>query len=113
MRQLVILLGILLALAACAPVATSTLERRGTAVTAQLSTTVPLYDATLSIANAETADERCISLDGDVACVLGSLLPNEVATVRAHSDGDASCVAFAFTRPTDLTSYRPFPCEIQ
>ena len=111
MRALAI--AALLLVAACAPVATSTLSRSGTEITVQVATTVPLYDVTLSIINAETGDERCTSLDGGVACVLGSMLADEVATVRAHSDADASCVAFAFTRPTDLTSYTPIVCEIK
>ena len=110
MRALAI--AALLLVAACAPVATSTLSRSGTEITVQVATTVPLYDVTLSIINAETGDERCTSLDGDAACVLGSMLANEVTTIRAHSDGDASCVAFGFTRPTDLTSYRSWPCTI-
>lgn len=109
-----LILTLALLVAACAPVAESTLSRSGTEVTATVTATEPLYDVTLSLANTRTADERCVALEGNyAACVLGDLLPGETITVRGESPADASCVAFGFTRVAHLESYRPLPCRVR
>jgi len=110
LARLAILL--LVVLAACAPVAEPTFTRDGDAVTISVQANEALYGVTLSVINATTDDERCITLGGtDLGCQLGDLPAGTTATVEVESTGQMSCVAFGYLEPGQATSYRPWPCK--
>lgn len=109
--QLLLLPALLLLLAACAPAAVPTFDRAGETVQIDVVANQALYGATLSVVNAETADERCVQLgETDLGCNLGDLPEGTSTTVTVTSPGDLSCIVFAFLEPGNTTTYRPFPC---
>jgi hypothetical protein len=83
-------------------------------VTITLTANAPAYSVTLSVLNATTTDERCVTLSGvDLGCVIGDLPTGASTTVVVTGAvGQVECRAFAFTNP-DLTlnSYRSNACK--
>lgn len=114
MKRLLIPLTLLLALVACAPALSPTPERAGENVTITLTPTQTLYSVTLSVLNATTTDERCVTINvTDVGCVLGTLEADTTTTVVVTGDpGAVYCSAFGFTDPSlNVGTYRLWPCK--
>lgn len=110
MRRLAVVL--LLVLAACAPQVQPSIERDGerVAITISVDSERPLFNATMSVLNATTEDERCHAIDSDLACILGDLHGSTVVTVTGT---EVKCVVFGYISPVlTLQNYRPFQCKL-
>ena len=107
-------IALALGLSACAPSLVASPVRAGETVTITLTATADAYAVTLSVLNAETSDDRCITLaTTDLGCVIGDLDAGTVTTVTVTGvPGAVDCRAFHYTRADlNLTSYRTTACR--
>jgi hypothetical protein len=112
MRHLPLALFALLVVA-CAPALAPTHQRVNGDVLITLTANVAIYQATLTILDAVTGDERCASIGAHAWCLLGDLQRGETLTILATGDdGLVACTAAGFLEPDlALASYRPFACR--
>lgn len=112
---LVVVTALALCLTACAPTLTAGMERAGGTVVITVTTTAPVFAATLSVLNASTVDERCVTLSTtDLGCVLGDLDVGDTVVIVNGSPGAVRCRVFAYTREDlSITSYRTVPCTVK
>lgn len=113
MTRALALFALVVAVAACAPAASPSYERLNGDVRVTVRANDTLYDATLSLVNAESDDERCFEInETDAACVLGTIPEGQETYVLAERNAEFSCVVYAYTAMGDLTSYRPYRCPV-
>lgn len=114
MRRLLGLGLLVLCLTACIPTLTATPERDGEEVIVILEAAAgSLHAVTLSVLNATSEDERCVTLgEVDLGCVIGDIPEGERVVVRVTPTGEFYCSAFGFVNERlGVRDYRVFACE--
>jgi hypothetical protein len=109
--RLAAILGLALALTACAPAMLPTHTRTGDVVVVSITANAPLYQTTVTILDAHTSDLRCTDFGDAVWCFVGDLAAGDTARIEVTGYGVACTAAAYLSADLHLRSYRPFACR--